>query len=111
VSRLATIAPEFVTEVEVALVGEGRAALSEQLQFVEIDHLTYYERDDTGYIHFVRPPSSPHFAKLASPVAETVAFHAERGSNVDVDRDGNLFGVELLDRGKLMAKLTAGNAA
>jgi uncharacterized protein YuzE len=104
-SRLATSVPEFTAEVAAALTGEGRADLCRQLESVEIDRLTYDARDDAGYIYFKRGPVSLHFAKLAAPVAETVVFHAEYGFNVDVDHDGDLFGIELLGRGEVMAKL------
>jgi uncharacterized protein YuzE len=109
-SRFATSAPGFAAEVAAALAGEGRADLSQQLESVEIDRLTYDARDDAGYIYFKRGPVSLHFAKLAAPVAETVVFHSEHGFNVDVDHDGDLFGIELLGRGELMAKLLAERA-
>jgi uncharacterized protein YuzE len=102
-NRFSLAVPEFAAEVEAALNAEGRESLSQQLAQVEIESFTYEARDDLGYIYFVRPAPSPHLAKLAAQVAETIVFYAERGVNVDVDHDGNLFGIELLGRQEVMA--------
>jgi uncharacterized protein YuzE len=106
-SQLAAIAPEFVAELRDALVGEDRPDLAQQIGAAEIERFTYDAHDDLGYLYFKRPAPSWHFAKLTAPVAHTIVFYAERGINVDVDHDGNIFGIELLGRGEIMAKFEA----
>ena len=102
--------PNLVAEVSAALTTESRAALVQQLSSACIERCTYDETVDAGYIYLVRPAPSPHFAKLAAPVAETIAFFGEHGFNVDVDHDGNLFGIELLSRSDVIARLRENNA-
>jgi len=109
--RLTSVAPEFAAELNTALKAEGRNSLCDQIDRIEIDHFTYEGRDKLGYVYFVRPPPSAHFAALAAQVAETVVFYFESGINVDVDHDGNLFGVELVGRDDVMVKFRAKNAA
>jgi uncharacterized protein YuzE len=106
---LGSIAPNLVIEVEAALTAEGRAALVPQVASAKVDRCAYDQAADAGYIYFVRPFPSPHFAKLATPVAETIAF-LEKGFNVDVDHDGNLFGIELLSRPDVIDNLREANA-
>ncbi len=106
---LESVAPGFVTEVGAALTAEGRAALVPQLASSIVDRCTYDETADAGYIYFVRPSPSPHFANLAAPVAETIPFLGD-GFNVDVDHDGNLFGIELLSRSDVIQRLREANA-
>jgi uncharacterized protein YuzE len=64
---------------------------------------------DAGYIYLVRPAPSPHFAKLAAPVAETIPF-LEVGFNIDVDHDGHIVGIESLNRSDFVEKLREANA-
>jgi hypothetical protein len=78
---LESVAPNLAIEVEAALTAEGRVALVPQVASAKVDRCTYDEAAAAGYICFIRPSPSPHFAKLAAPVAETIAF---LGFNVDV---------------------------
>jgi hypothetical protein len=55
---------------------------------------------------------SPLVAQLhreAAPVAETIAFAAPHWFNVDVDHEGNAFGVELLGRPDVITLLRSAN--
>ena len=108
-ATLESIAPDLVTEAGAALTAEGRAALVPQIASAIVDRCTYDETADAGYIYFVRPSPSPHFAKLAAPVAETIPF-LEDGFNIDIDHDGNLFGIELLSRPDVISRLREANA-
>jgi hypothetical protein len=60
-------------------------------------------------MYFGRPSPSQHFAQLAAPVAETLAF-MDGGFNVDVDHDGHIFGIEVLNRSDVFRKLREGGA-
>ena len=108
-SSLKHIAPELVSELAVALIGEQRPELAEQFGHAAIDRCTYSDEDDLGYVYLTRPTPSSPFTKLAAPVAETVSFYLECGLNVDVDHDGHLFGVEFIGRPDVAVKLRAAN--
>ena len=105
---LAALAPDFVAEVSAALSSEGRADLIPQLAASVIERCTYdpcLEAEfHTGYIYLVRPRPSRYFEKLSKPVAQTISFW-DLGFNVDVDHDGHLFGIELLNRADVFARL------
>ena len=107
---LLSIAPEFAAEVENALRAAGRDDLGSQIQSAEIDRCTYEQPIDAGYVYFVRPAPSAHFAKLAAPVAQTISFYDDRGLVVDVDHDGHLYGIELLNRSDVIAQLQHAHA-
>jgi len=108
-TRLSLIVPELVAEIGSALAAEGRKDLVPQLQEGVIERCTYDSDADAGYIYLNRPRPSPHFEKLAAPIAETISF-MDAGFNVDVDHDGHVFGVELLSRDDVFAKLRGANA-
>jgi uncharacterized protein YuzE len=105
---LASIAPHLIAEVSSALISEGRGELVLQLESGIIERCTYDESVDAGFVYFVRPAPSPHFAKLAAPVAETISFLSV-GFNIDVDHDGHIFGIEFLDRTDFFAALRSEN--
>jgi uncharacterized protein YuzE len=110
VIQLATIAPELVSELATVLVAEGRTDLAIQLRSAEIRQCNYDGSVDAGYIYLVRPRPSWYYEKLSAPVKETVACNIQSGLNVDVDHDGNLFGIEFLSRPDIVAKLREGDA-
>jgi uncharacterized protein YuzE len=107
-STLASIAPNLATEISAALSSEGRDDLSAQLKSSVIERCTYDSEVDAGYIYLVRPSPSLHFAKLATPIAETIPF-LDVGFNIDVDHDGCIFGIEILSRADFFAKLRDAN--
>jgi hypothetical protein len=49
------------------------------------------------------------FLNLATPVSETIDFLSGLGINLDVDHDGDLFGLEFLARPDLVACLKDAN--
>ena len=104
-----SVVPNLAAEVGAALTAEGRGALVPQLTSAIVDRCTYDETIEAGYIYFIRPSPSPHFANLAAPVAETIPFLAD-GFNIDVDHDGNIFGIELLSRPDVINRLREANA-
>jgi uncharacterized protein YuzE len=107
---LASTVPGLVAELGAALTADGHLPLLSQLTSARIDRCTYDEEADAGYIYLLRPAPSPHFANLAAPVAETIAFFQTHGFNIDVDHDGNLYGIELLGRPDIIVKLRDNNA-
>lgn len=107
-STLASIASSLVAEVGSGLISKGRDELVPQLKSGIIERCTYDEMVNAGYIYFVRPAPSLHFAKLAAPVAETISFLAA-GFNIDIDHDGYIFGIEFIGRDDFFAELSDAN--
>ena len=101
----AQVSPTVFIEVRDALLAESRAEIAEKLSVARIERCTFAEEDDIGYVYFVRRPPSLHFENLAAPIAETIAFFSDLGINLDVDHDGDLFGLEFLARPDLVASL------
>lgn len=106
---LKQISPELVAELQALFIRDERQELAEQVSRAVVARCSYADDDDLGYVYLVRPEPSLHFSKLATPVAETVSFYAESGLNVDVDHDGNLFGIEYIGRRDVAISLKAGN--
>lgn len=104
-TQLATIAPQLLRELATGLLAEGRADLVKQLGAAEILECRYDESAGAGYIYLVRPRPGWYYEKLSAPVKETVSLDMESGLNVDVDHDGNLFGIEFLSRADIVATL------
>lgn len=107
-STLASNAPKLIAEVGSALTSEGRGELVSQLESGVIDHCSFDVSVDAGYIYFSQPAPSLHFAKLATPIAETISF-LDVGFNIDIDHDGCIFGIEFLDRADFFAELREAN--
>ncbi|MES2972815.1 MAG: hypothetical protein V4757_04370 [Pseudomonadota bacterium] len=105
----ASICPTVFAELRDALLADEHVDLAEKLATVRISRCTFAEEDEIGYVYFVRRPPSLHFASMAAPVAETVDFFNELGLNLDVDHDGDLFGLEFLARPELVAGLRSAN--
>lgn len=103
------VSPGVFGEIRDALLAEGREEIAEKLSFARIDRCTFAEEDEIGYVYFMRRPTSLHFDNLAAPVAETIAFFSDLGINLDVDHDGDLFGLEFLARPDLVACLREAN--
>jgi uncharacterized protein YuzE len=104
-SALSAVAPEFVVEVAAALTSAGRADLVPQVESGIIERWTYDPDADAGNIYLVRPRPSWHFEKLSHPVAETISFNEDDGFYIDVDHDGNVFGIEYVGRPDVLAQL------
>ena len=106
---LAEALPEFVSEVEASLFSEGRSELAGQLAQAIIARCTCEPEDDAAYIYLLAP-SNAQPARPSAPVAETLLFYSQRGYNVDIDHEGHLFGIELLDRPDIVRMLRVANA-
>lgn len=103
--EFAQISLPVFNEVRDALLTKGRAEIAEKLSVARIERCTFAQEDGIGYVYFVRRPTSLHFANLTAPVAETIAFFSDLGINLDIDHDGDLFGLEFLNRPDLVASL------
>ncbi|NOV31486.1 DUF2283 domain-containing protein [Methylomonas sp. ZR1] len=101
---LASAAPTLMSEVRSALASAGYESAASQVESGEIERCTYDDDAEAGYVYFVSPKPSAHFANLSAPIAKTLPF-LEVGFNVDLDHDGNVFGVEFLDRSDFVSEL------
>lgn len=99
-----SVAPKMMSEVSAGLASAGYELVASQVEAGNIDRCTYDHDVEAGYVYFVRPKPSAHFANLAAPVARIIPF-LEVGFNVDVDHDGNVFGIEFLDRSDFFREL------
>jgi len=108
-NTLGSVTPELVSEISRALLSSSRPDLASQLDSATIERCTYDPAAEAGYIYLVRPKVSWYFATLATPVAETIPF-MESGFNIDVDHDGQLFGIEFLNREDFLTQLRKANA-
>jgi uncharacterized protein YuzE len=107
---LLSAVPELVAELSALLEEQGRTDVSSQLDSAVLDCCSYDADADAGYIRLLVSPPSLHFASLSSPVAETVSFYMERGLNLDITHDGDLFGIEFLGRNDVLARLKDAHA-
>ena len=110
IQSLTSTVPDLIEEIGAALTAMGRHALVSLLAATTIERCTYDEEANVGYIYIVRTTQSPYYANLGAPVAETISFYGELGINIDVDYDGNIFGIEFLDRPDVVARLKENNA-
>jgi hypothetical protein len=119
VPTLAAIAPAFIAEICDALASdvgtmqteqtEGLgASLAIQVASCVIERCTYDPSVNCGYIYVVRPRSA-HYPTIGAPHSGTVAF-LHIGFNIDVDVEGQLTGVELLDRSDIFLLLREARA-
>jgi len=96
------VSPTVFAEVRAALLAASRTEIVEKLAAARIARCTFAEEDGIGYVYFVRRPPSLNFLNLSTPVAETIDFFSGLGINLDVDHDGDLFGLEFLARPDLV---------
>ncbi len=88
-------------------MAKGHPELVEQLQRAAVERCTGGEDDDLGYVYFVRPAPSLHFAKLSALVAQTISLYSSHGLNIDIDHDGRLYGIEFIGRPDITDMLRA----
>jgi|ERR1051325_3106466 uncharacterized protein YuzE len=109
---LSEISPQFAKELSDALRTEGYSPLAVQVCEARIERWTFDSEADAGYIYFER--LMPHLVaalhKEATPVAKTISFASPHWFNVDVDHEGNPFGVELLGRADVIVFLQSAKA-
>ena len=95
-TRLADIVPDFVTELDSALSGEGRAALASKLREAEVERCTFDRELGAGYVYL---------RGATAPAAETFSFREPHWFGVEVDHEGRPYGIELFSRDEVFARL------
>ena len=109
-TTLATLAPEFASEVASALTAKGQPALVAQLSTEHIERCMYDPRHDAGYICLSRSRPIPNLVRPVDPIARTLFFLSDGGFNIDVSGDGRLLGIEFVGHGDLVRSLREANA-
>jgi len=95
--KLAEALPEFVNDLEGALMSLGRGDVLAQLKDAVLERWAYDEFSDTTYLQLSAAP-------VDRMHVETLSLYDELGVNVDLDQHGRLVGLEVLD-GKRVASL------
>ena len=99
--------PDFVSDIESALIRIGRGDIAGQLREVELERWTYAEVDDAGYL-YLRSPRPLNIVDrniIGVKHGETVCALEDLTINLDVDNHGRLKGIELLDAKSIISQL------
>ena len=92
--KLALALPDFVLDLESALVSLGRGDLAGQLKRAELERWTYDDFADTTYLTLIE-----------GDYAERLSLYDELGMNVDLDAHGRVCGVEILEGRRIADRL------
>ena len=94
--KLASALPDLVLDIEGALVTLGRGDLVAQLRNAELERWTYDDFADATYLTLID-----------REYAERLSLYDELGVNVDMDDDGRVCGIEILNGRRIAERLGA----
>lgn len=107
---LCDASPILALDLEKGLVSLDRRDLAQQVRQTEIANCTFGDDHDVGYVYFERKPYPiPSIHKEAAVVAETISV-STYDLCVDVDHEGNVFGIEYICRPDIGAELHSFNS-
>ena len=96
--KLADALPEFVTDLEGALLPLGRGDLVTQVKEAALERWTYDDFSDTAYLYLTTEP----FERLQ---LDTFSLYDELGVNLETDGRGRLCGIEILEGKRITSRL------
>ena len=96
--KLSEALPDFVSDLEGALMTLGRGDLVSQLKDVGLEQWSYDDFADTAYLQLSA-------ARVDRMNVETLSLYDELGANLDLDNHGRLVGIEVLDGKRVTALL------
>jgi hypothetical protein len=105
--KLVHALPEFVSDMEIALLNLGRGDLVKQLQEVILERWTYDDFSDTAYLHLRLPVALNLADEVVIDVmhADRLSLYDELGVNLDTDNRGRLCGIEILEGMRVTSRL------
>ena len=92
--KLALALPDLLIDLESALVPLGRGDLLDQLKRAEFQRWTYDDFADTTYLTLIE-----------GDYAERFSLYDELGVNVDLDEQGRVCGLEILNGRRIAERL------
>jgi uncharacterized protein YuzE len=105
--KLAQALPDLVLAMENALAHLGRGDLAEQLRELTLERWTYDDFSDTAYLYLAWPANVklPRRRLLDSPQGDRLSLYDEAGVNLDIDAQGRLAAIEVLDGKRIASRL------
>lgn len=90
--------PELVGDIEGALIRLGRGKVADQLRTATLKAWQFDEFAQATYLHLA-PERDPN------GVEETLSLYDDIGVNVDLDRDGQVMGLEVFGYEQSLSRL------
>ena len=105
--KLAQALPDLVLDMESALAHLGRGDLAEQLRELTLERWTYDDFSDTAYLYLAWPPNLklPRRRAVDAPQGDRLSLYDEVGANLDIDEQGRLAGIEVLEGKRIATRL------
>jgi hypothetical protein len=105
--RLAQVAPEFVSELEAALLAEGHDAVARQLPIVLLREVSIDRTSHMGYVQIQHPGLNDDQWHKAKESISTLDFAGPYWFHIDLDVSDRICGVELKGRDDLLENLAS----